>query len=391
MKHSLFPIFYIIIAITFGCNKKKSVPKISPTEVSIPKEESAASFLDYQPLTSVSIIDTSFLINNKPTYEDIRWEGHSIEGLLFNANMVQGIFDDEHPANQEKWKYPDGKFTALRNTTAFVEAMPSWKAHGLLAFNLNMQGSDPMRYNTNEWHNTAYDSLGNLKEAYLIRLDMILQQADALEMVVILGLFNQYQDQTLKDEMAVIAAVDNTINWLHKRKYRHVLIEINEECDARAYNHAILKEYRVHELMMNVKLNVQNDYQYLVSTSFEGHVIPTENVIEEADFVLLNGVGVNEPFRIMEMVEITRNLPNYRKMPILFTKDNHYAFDLSKNNCKVATLAYASWGYYDYRKKGESFANGFQSIPVDWRISSPRKKWFFNYIKKITRDSIVNL
>jgi len=136
--------------------------------------------------------------------------------------------------------------------------------------------------------------------------------------------------------------------------------------------------------MRNVKDNVQNDYRYLVSTSFEGHVIPTDNVIEHADFILLHGNGVNEPFKISEMAETTRNVEVYRPMPIIFNEDDHYAFDRPKNNFKAAIEAYASWGYFDYRRKGESFYNGFQSIPVDWKISSPRKRWFFNYLEEIT-------
>jgi len=78
--------------------------------------------------------------------------------------------------------------------------MPSWKEKGLLAFSLNMQGGSPMGYGNENWINTPYDSLGNLKKDYLIRLDQILQKADELEMVVILGLFYFGQDQHLKDE-----------------------------------------------------------------------------------------------------------------------------------------------------------------------------------------------
>ena len=54
-----------------------------------------------QRLTSVSILDTKFLINGRPTYEGRTWNGHSIEGLLFNARLVQGIFDDLNPETRE--------------------------------------------------------------------------------------------------------------------------------------------------------------------------------------------------------------------------------------------------------------------------------------------------
>jgi hypothetical protein len=36
--------------------------------------------------------------------------------------------------------------------------------------------------------------------------------------------------------------------------------------------------------------------------------------------------------------------------------------------------------------QGEAFAQGFQSVPVDWGIHSARKMGFFGKVKEITRD-----
>jgi len=49
-----------------------------------------------------------------------------------------------------------------------------------------------------------------------------------------------------------------------------------------------------------------------------------------------------------------------------------------------AIEGYASWGYFDYRKSGETFKNGFQSMPADWGINSNRKKDFFSKLKEVT-------
>ena len=380
------------IVVVSGCGKRGGNPELTSMEAYLPKDTPIAPLINYIPKTIVSIDSNQFRINGQLTYPNRYWKDHKIEGLLFNARLVQGIFDDANPTTRKKWRYPNNeRFDPYRNTREFVAAMPSWKAHGLLAFSLNMQGGSPMGYGNQDWINTPYDSLGTLKKDYLLRLDMILQKADELEMVVILGLFYFGQDQFLQDEAAVIAATDNMINWLHQKKYRNILIEVNNECDSRNYDHAILKEDRVHELMDNIKSNVQNDFRFLVSTSYEGHVIPTENVVKAADYILLHGNGVNEPFKIAEMVETTRNLESYRPMPILFNEDDHYAFDMPKNNCLAATAAYASWGYFDYRRKGEPFVDGFQSVPVDWGISSGRKKWFFGYVREIALEEEVEM
>jgi hypothetical protein len=71
-------------------------------------------------------------------------------------------------------------------------------------------------------------------------------------------------------------------------------------------------------------------------------------------------------------------------VPILFNEDDHFAFDQPKNNLLAALAEYASWGYFDYRMKGEGFDDGFQSVPVNWSISSPRKRAFFGKIQDIT-------
>ena len=50
----------------------------------------------------------------------------------------------------------------------------------------------------------------------------------------------------------------------------------------------------------------------------------------------------------------------------------------------AALRAYASWGYFDYRMAGEGFDEGYQSVPVNWAISSPRKLAFFELLTKVT-------
>jgi hypothetical protein len=71
-------------------------------------------------------------------------------------------------------------------------------------------------------------------------------------------------------------------------------------------------------------------------------------------------------------------------MPILFNEDDHEQFDNPLNNFSAAIEEHVSWGWFDYRRKGESLEDGFQSPPVDWGISSQRKREFFHYLKTVT-------
>src|SRR3979411_2884380 len=84
--------------------------------------------------TTVSIVGEGFCINGEATYKGRVWQGQRIEGLLLNARLVQGIFDDLNTNIVAQWAYPDtGKWDAERNTREFIAAMPAWRRHGLLA------------------------------------------------------------------------------------------------------------------------------------------------------------------------------------------------------------------------------------------------------------------
>ncbi len=336
-----------------------------------------------KPDTEVTINGEKFYINGSPTFKGRIWDGISVEGLLPNSRMVQGIFDDLNPETVVRWNYPDGKWNAKRNTNEFVSAMSSWRKHGLLAFTINLQGGSPMGYGNKNWYNSAYYEDGKLRADYMNRLDKILKEADNLGMVPILGLFYFGQDQNLKDEKAVIAATDNAIEWLLKKGYKNVIIEVGNESNNNAYNHPILKENRIHELILRIKDKAPG---LLVSTSFNGNTLPPEKVVEVSDFVLIHGNGVHKPERITEMVEQVRAMSTYSPKPIVFNEDDHFDFDKPVNNFVNATKAYASWGYFDFRMKDEGFDEGYQSVPVNWQISSERKKGFFLKVKEIFVD-----
>jgi len=335
--------------------------------------------------TTVAIQADTFVVNGQPTLKGVVWRGHKLEGLLPNSRMVQGVFDDLNPGTRGRWAYPDTKaWDADRNTREFVAAMPEWRRHGLLAVTLNLQGGSPEGYSQGQpWHNSAIAEDGTLRPGYMRRLELVLDEADRLGMAVILGLFYFGQDERLRDEQAVVRAVDHAAAWVLERGYRHVLIEINNECNVR-YDHPILQPARVHELVTRVKRLARGGQRLLVSTSYGGNTLPGAEVLAASDFVLLHGNGVSNPDRIAEMVRQTRQLAAYTPKPILFNEDDHYGFDQPWNNVVAATSEHASWGYFDFRRKGESLEEGYQSVPVVWGISSARKRGFFDLLREMT-------
>jgi hypothetical protein len=340
--------------------------------------------------TVVGIDGDAFLINGRMTYRGRMYRGLPIEGLLMNARMVQGIFDDLNPETRSMWEYPDGPWDPERNTEEFVAAMRTWCDAGLLGFTINLQGGNPRGYSRDQpWHNSAFDSEGLLRPAYLERLGTILDRADELGMVPILGLFYFGQDQRLVDEDAVVRGTESATKWLLEQGYSNVLVEIANEVDVDRYQHPILKADRCHELVELVQSRSTGQVdspagRLLVSASTRGGTMPPEALVGVVDLILLHGNGVHDPARIRDMVQRCRALDGYRGQPILFNEDDHFDFDRPDNNMLAALSEYASWGYFDYRMEGEAFREGYQSVPVEWRISSARKRGFFGLLAQVT-------
>src|SRR3989442_1506636 len=318
--------------------------------------------------TRIAIDGERFLINGRPTYEGPTQRDCRIEGLLMNARFVQGIFDDLNPETRGKWAYPDtGKWDPERNTREFLAAMPEWRKHGLLAFTINLQGGSPEGYSKGQpWENTAIDPEGNLRPAYMNRLARIIDRADELGMIAIVGYFYFGQDQRVKDEASVKRAVSQATTWLLDRDYRNVLVEVNNECDVQSYDHDILKPARVHELIKLVRNTQKHGRRLLVGTSFGGGTPTSANVVQASDFLLLHGNGPEDPARIRRMIEVSRKAEGYRPMPVLINEDDHFHFEEAENHMMAALGLYVSWGYFDPGKS--DYADGYQFPPVNWGI-----------------------
>ena len=370
--------------------------------------------------TAVSIQGEAWLINDKLTYAGQSFQDWRIEGLLLNSRMVNAIFDDENEHTRFLWCYPDtNRWDPARNTQECLAAMPAYRAHGLLGMTLNLQGGAPSGYYrepefraylaargvaiTDEqlwagvpsplsqpWHNSAFDATGQLKQPYLDRLTQILDQADELGMVIILGLFYQGQDERLRDEAAVRHAVDAACQWVLAHGYTNVVIEINNECNTR-YEHTILQPAQVHELIAQAKAITNNGRRLLVGTSYGGGGwIPSAAVAAVSDFLLVHGNGITDPREIANVVDRTRALATYTPKPILFNEDDHFDFDQPANNFTAALSRYASWGYFD---PGEgaggqvafgNYRDGYQLVPAHWGINTARKRAFFDFLKEVS-------
>lgn len=342
--------------------------------------------------TSVNIDGEKFQINGKPTYHGQHCGAWPVEGLLFNSRMVQATFDDRNPETRGRWAYPDtGRWDPDRNVSEFIAMLPEYRRHGLLAVTLNLQGGSPEGYSKEQpWINSAFTLSGELSPPYMERLGSVLAALDDLGMVAIVGLFYFGQDERLADERVVRRAVDEATRWLLAGGHTNVIVEVNNECDVPRYEHEILQPHRVHELIRQVREVSMGGQRLLAGTSYRGGGLPSAAVLAASDLVLLHGNGVTEPARIGDMVHQTRARLNGRRIPIVFNEDDHYRFDQPENNMLAAVQHFASWGYFDPGAgaggagASSNYLDGFQNVPVNWQLSTQRKRDFFKLLAEVT-------
>ena len=97
--------------------------------------------------TQITADGERWLINGQTTYQGRQYRGWDVEGLLMNSRMTNAMFDDENPVTRQLWAYPDtGEWDADRNTDEFIAQLPTYRAHGLLAVTVNLQGGIPTGY-----------------------------------------------------------------------------------------------------------------------------------------------------------------------------------------------------------------------------------------------------
>lgn len=333
-------------------------------------------------MTRVTIDGERFLIGGVPTHAGRSFRGRSIEGMLFVSRMANATVDDHNPATAGVWAYADGPWSAARNTREFIAALPAYRRHGLDAVAVNLMGGSPQGYSWRQpWDLSGFAPDGTVRPGTFERAGDVIRAAAAHGMAVNLGLFYGWAAQAFADEAAVLRAATAACDWLAALKPGNVLLEIGNEIDNASFTHAVLQPGRCAEMFALARARCPG---IAVSTSFNGGVVPPDHLLAASDYVLLHGNNVDTPDGIRRQVAATRASAAYRGQPILYNEDDHYDFDQPDNNFLAAVEGGAGWGFFDYRRIRERFADGYQSLPVDWGIASARKRGFFTLLAEIT-------
>lgn len=274
--------------------------------------------------TRVSIREGRWHINDRITYP-----GTVAEGLLLNVRMVNAVYEDRGRP----------EFDAEANTAEFLAHLADYRAHGVLAITLNLQGGDPGYEGA---VNSAFRPDGTLRAEYLRRVQRVVQVCDQQGIVVILGCFYQRQDQILRDEEAVRTGVVEVARWIRESGFTNVLLEIANEHGHSGFNHRILKTSDGQIDL--IRRAHQEAPQLLVSTSLLGHGRVTAELAAEVDFLLphLNNIRVEDFARGLEA------LRKYGK-PVLCNEDDKVGAEGARA-AEVCVRLGCSWGFMQLRK-----------------------------------------
>jgi hypothetical protein len=307
------------------------------------------SFVGCTSQTEISIDGTKFRLNGELTYEGSRPEAR---GRLMNVRMVNATFDDENPATR-----PEG-FDPEENTNAFISSMDEYRAKGILAFTMNLQGGMPGYEGA---VNSAFHSDGQLKPDYLARVSRVIEAANQKGMVIILGFFYQRQDQILENREAVITATKNAALWLTEKGYLNVMVEISNEYRHPGFDHPILLEEEGQVLLMETVRSFAP--HLLVSTSGMGDAQFDERLAREADFILIHG-NTTEPEDYPARIAVLKGF----KKPIVFNEDWCFHDDTRGIPDAIAKLKAAfdngaSWGIMNQKRN--------QTYPFQFGIDVP--------------------
>jgi len=355
--------------------------------------------------TVVGIQGSQFTLNGKPTYtasSGFPSASPSIKGTLLNVRAVQGIFDDahypamgsrEHPYKSSLgepvfWDYPNGPFSADRNLNEFLTALPAWRRAGVLAFTVNLQGGGPSDGNFGIHNqpqlNSGFDPHGNLKPAYAARLRRVIEKADQLGMVVIVGYFYQgsehWIDMAPGDEY-VKEAIRQASLFLKTLPNRNILIEIANEVSPKMYKHPSLRDNGIFDAVKLAQETVQ--HQIPVSFSLVGPIpLPGSRgdiALHAVDYLLTHTNNSN-PEGVHERIAAMRRAEGANR-PLLINED-----EVSTFNLEAAIEDHVGWGYYDQGLN--NYQDGFQSPPVNWKINTDAKWMFFDQVARLTGSPI---
>lgn len=312
--------------------------------------------------TRYSIIDDNFYINDVKTYTEIDESNEKVQGLLFNARFIQGVFDDKNPENKDIYHRFGKKFDPLRNTEDLILSLKEWYECGLRAITVGLQGGGPI-YTYEDWSciNTGTFSADgkHINSETLKRLKMIVKACDEIGILVIVSILYQAQEHLFDDGVGLVNAVRTSCKALADMAYSNMIIEVANEYDVGNFSkHPVICSSDGMATIIQIAKE-SCGYKYAVGSSAGGGVVHAE-VVKASDVILVHGNGLRRE-------ELSRFIKSIREIdptkPIVINEDSPMVSQMT-----VSVNTHSSWGYYNNFTK--------QEISCDWSITRGEDEFF---------------
>ncbi|MCI0366080.1 MAG: hypothetical protein L0219_19650, partial [Phycisphaerales bacterium] len=306
-----------------------------------------------------------------------------------NLRIAQGAFHDE-------WM-TEVAFNPEQNTERLIQALDSYRDHGILAIGVSMQGGNPAYerhalikrdrpYKLGPGKGalvSAFRSDGSLKDAWMHRILRIQRELDRRGMILNLLYFYQHQDELFEGPQAIDRATVNATDWLIDNNCRNVIIEIANEHDAGTYDHGRYIHNQMGKLIQLARSRFAEkkaQFRLPISASTVGRMNVYEGVREHADLVIIHGNGRMPEDKRKRVAELAADpaLPG----PIYMNEDNNGRETIRKHlaleraSCDAVFASGGSWGYmpwvqvqnFPFRHyKPSAKSEVSDDIPVDQR------------------------
>ncbi|MEA3407870.1 MAG: hypothetical protein U9R48_07300 [Chloroflexota bacterium] len=363
----------------------------------------------------LSIVGENFYQNGAATYtEGAGFPGadRRLAGLLLNHRVINGIFDDLNEDRdydgdgRDDWAYADtDEWDPERNTQQFVDAMPDWRACGVIGFTVGLQGGNPFPtspppegLSTRDLDCGAFNPDGSLRPAFLQRLRRILHEAERLDMVPIVNYFYQGGNRRIREE-AIGTAIDNATGWLLEQGYDRLIIDLANECDASAYWPA-LQLPNIHEMIYRVKDLVAlhnnakgHERTFYVGASFTGTFSTAENLrhipasfMRAIDLLLPHG-NRRSTEEIAGAIDVLRERTEAlarKPLPIVYNEDTQSVDEDEGDtggdleHLRVCLDAHVSWG---------NLIRSHQQVPCEsWFEGTPVQRHWFETTRELAGE-----
>jgi len=291
-----------------------------------------------------------------------------------NVRLVQALVDFSGQDEVSSWD-------ADRNTEAIIAMLPFYRAYGVNAIGVNVQGGNfasaspaPALWGE-DYDCGLFNPSGSLRSAHSDRLIAFVDACIATGLTPIVGLFYQRQDQVLTDTTAVETAMTNIMTLLDSYKTQ-ILIEVANEIENGSYDHALFTAANITPYV--------DDFVaagFFASVSHNGGVIPTSGQQGDGQFLLLHANGLTEAELETMVADAIADFPN---TPIIINEDGDASRTTTElqDRCAAAVAAGSGWGYHE--PTGKQYYDLTPMVTMNWGVDLATELAAFGAIELAT-------